>query len=196
MEDDPFLLVKRQVEDALENATSLFDSWKRIQQTVSSPKNQELLWAADELTSALEAIEQDLDDLDVAFDASQANPSKFRLTAADLNSRRTFLTESRNTLQTIRNTMANPPAKKRWQILMQEQDTHLESISGTLVNLKEIAGTMNTELDDQAIILDDLGDRVDKSQGRLKRAMYRVTDVLKREEGKTAGLEKKNYFCY
>lgn len=102
------------MEDALENASSLFDSWKRIQQTVSSPKNQELLWTADELNSSLEAIEQDLDDLDEAFSVSQANPSKFNLTAADLNSRRSFLTQARNKIQSIRNTMANPPAKQ-WQ---------------------------------------------------------------------------------
>lgn len=90
---------------------------------------------------------------------------------------------------------------------MQEQDTHLDSMSGTLVNLKEIAGTMNTELEDQAMwvlammmdglwkrlkadkwgfirILDDLGDHVDRSQGRLKRAMNRVTYILKKEEGR------------
>ncbi|CDH51520.1 syntaxin-6 [Lichtheimia corymbifera JMRC:FSU:9682] len=215
MEDDPFLLVKHQVEDALENASSLFDSWKRIQQTVSSPKNQELLWTADELNSSLEAIEQDLDDLDEAFSVSQANPSKFNLTAADLNSRRSFLTQARNKIQSIRNTMANPPAKQ-WQhfdngssgeasnsrhhndhmledenqqqmVMMQEQDTHLDSMSGTLVNLKEIAGTMNTELEDQAMILDDLGDHVDRSQGRLKRAMNRVTYILKKEEESKSG---------
>ena len=36
-------------------------------------------------------------------------------------------------------------------MMMQEQDTHLDSMSGTLVNLKEIAGTMNQEFDDQAM---------------------------------------------
>ena len=96
----------------MDNASVLFDSWKRIQQTVSSPKNQELLWTADELTSCLEAIEQDLDDLDEAFAVSQANPGKFNLNASELNSRRSFLTESRNKIQSIRNIMANPPAKK------------------------------------------------------------------------------------
>ncbi|KAG2222219.1 hypothetical protein INT45_014116, partial [Circinella minor] len=214
MEDDPFLIVKHQVEDAVDNASVLFDSWKRIQQTVSSPKNQELLWTADELTSCLEAIEQDLDDLDEAFAVSQANPGKFNLKVSELNSRRSFLTESRNKIQNIRNTMANPPAKKgkgsdigegsssyrsnreqdndryiedehqQQTIMMQEQDTHLDSMSGTLVNLKEIAGTMNQEFDDQAMILDDLGDQVDRSQGRLQRAMGRVKEILRKEEGK------------
>lgn len=99
------------MEDSLANANNLFESWKRIQQTVSSPKNQELLWTADELGSALEAIEQDLDDLEEAFMASQANPSQFNLTQKDLSSRRQFLDNSRNRIQSIRNTLANPPAK-------------------------------------------------------------------------------------
>lgn len=101
------------MEDALHNVTLLFDSWKRIQQTVSSPKNQELVWTADELNSNLEAIEQDLDDLDEALNAAQVNPHKFNLSASEMNSRRSFLTEARNKIQTMRNTMANPPALRR-----------------------------------------------------------------------------------
>lgn len=36
-------------------------------------------------------------------------------------------------------------------MLMQEQDTQLDNISGTLVNLKEIAGTMNREIDEHVM---------------------------------------------
>ncbi|KAG1500314.1 hypothetical protein G6F47_002331 [Rhizopus delemar] len=207
-EQDPFLIVKSQVEDNLSNATNLFESWKRIQQTVSSPKNQELLWTADELNSTLEAIEQDLDDLHEALHISQANPSQFNLTSNDLNSRRQFLDKSRNLIQSIRYTLANPPAKNKLSnnqsietvrqnensrfieseqmqqsLVIQEQDQHLDAMGGTLINLKEIAGTMNREIDDHVIILDDLGERVDRSEGRLKAAMRRVTDILRKEEG-------------
>ncbi|ORE01026.1 hypothetical protein BCV72DRAFT_218067 [Rhizopus microsporus var. microsporus] len=214
-EQDPFLIVKSQVEDSLANANNLFESWKRIQQTVSSPKNQELLWTADELGSALEAIEQDLDDLEEAFMASQANPSQFNLTQKDLSSRRRFLDNSRNRIQSIRNTLANPPAKnnsnkhlanqsietirqnensrfieseqQQQTVMIQEQDHHLDAMGSTLINLKEIAGTMNREIDDHVILLDDLGERVDRSEGRLKTAMRRVTDILKKEEESKSG---------
>ncbi|CEJ04366.1 Syntaxin-10 [Rhizopus azygosporus] len=212
-EQDPFLIVKSQVEDSLANANNLFESWKRIQQTVSSPKNQELLWTADELGSALEAIEQDLDDLEEAFMASQANPSQFNLTQKDLSSRRQFLDKSRNRIQFIRNTLANPPAKnnkhlanqsietirqnensrfieseqQQQTVMIQEQDHHLDAMGSTLINLKEIAGTMNREIDDHVILLDDLGERVDRSEGRLKTAMRRVTDILKKEEESKSG---------
>ncbi|KAI9478183.1 MAG: t-SNARE [Benjaminiella poitrasii] len=214
--EDPFLIVKSQVEDALVNATNLFESWKRIQQTVSSPRNQELLWTADELNSSLEAIEQDIEDLEEALQAAQHNPSQFNLTAKDLNSRKSFLTQSRNTIQNMRNTMANPPSKKPYSpndqssssyqtarqndnslfiesqqqqqmMIMQDQDQHLDAIGGTLVNLKEIAGTMNREIDDQVLILDDLGNQVDRSEGKLKSAMRRVTTILKKEEESKSG---------
>ncbi|EIE81770.1 hypothetical protein RO3G_06475 [Rhizopus delemar RA 99-880] len=161
-EQDPFLIVKSQVEDNLSNATNLFESWKRIQQTVSSPKNQELLWTADELNSTLEAIEQDLDDLHEALHISQANPSQFNLTIGLLK-----VNKCNNRLE---------------QLVIQEQDQHLDAMGGTLINLKEIAGTMNREIDDHVIILDDLGERVDRSEGRLKAAMRRVTDILRKEE--------------
>ncbi|KAI8327886.1 t-SNARE [Blakeslea trispora] len=213
MEEDPFLIVKSQVEDTLADANNLFESWKRIQQTVSSPRNQELVWTADELNSTLEAVEQDIEDLEEALQASQNNPQQFNLTAKDLNARKKFLTQSRNTIQSIRKTLANPPNKKPYSpsdqnqgksyqtarqnensifieneqqqqmVMMREQDTHLDAMGGTLVNLKEIASTMNQEMDDQAILLDDLGNQVDRSEGKLKGAMRRITTILKKEEG-------------
>ncbi|CAO3590833.1 unnamed protein product [Absidia cylindrospora] len=74
MEDNPFVIVENQVKDSLINADNLYSSWKRIRQTVKSANNQELLWTANELSSSLDAIEQDLDDLDEALTAAKANP--------------------------------------------------------------------------------------------------------------------------
>ncbi|KAI8981506.1 t-SNARE [Pilobolus umbonatus] len=159
-DEDPFLIVKSQVEDSLVDATTLFESWKRIQQTVSSPQNQELLWTADELHSSLENIEQDLEDLEEAFSISQKDPSQFNLSKQDIKNRRQFLNQSHNKLK----------------------NQQLDGITGTIFNLKEIASTMNREVDDHVVILDELGYQVDRSEGRLKGAMRRVTDILKREE--------------
>ncbi|KAI9280369.1 syntaxin 6, N-terminal-domain-containing protein [Sporodiniella umbellata] len=167
MEQDPFLIVKSQVEDNITNAANLFASWKRIQQTVSSPKNQELVWTADELQASLDAIEQDLDDLQEALDMSQFKLSEFNLTQNDVQARKHFLNTSREFT------------------IMREQDHHLDAMGGTLINLKEIAGTMNREMDDHAILIDELGDGVDRSEGRLNNAMRRITDILRKEEGRS-----------
>lgn len=79
---------------------------------MKSANNQELLWTADELSSSLDAIEQDLDDLDEALAAAKANPQQFQLPAAVLKTRQTFLAQSRNTIQSIRNGMIKPPLQQ------------------------------------------------------------------------------------
>ncbi|CAO3626637.1 unnamed protein product [Cunninghamella blakesleeana] len=219
MEEDPFFIVENQVKEALANADTLFSSWKRIQQTVKSPTNQELLWTADELVTCLDAIEQDLDDLDNALSAAKANPQQFNISAKELNTRQSFIAQSRNNIQSMRNTISNPPSKQTYstsisanssddykpfqsendnsrfieneqqqqQILFQQQDQHLDTMAGTLVNLKDIAGTMNREVDDHVILLDELGDNVERTDSKLKRAMHRVTDILRREEESKSG---------
>ncbi|KAI8065712.1 t-SNARE [Gongronella butleri] len=215
--DDPFVIVENQVKQGLESADNLFSSWRRIQQTVKSPTNQELLWTADELTSTLDAVEQDLDDLDEALAAAKANPNQFHLGTDLMHQRQAFISRSRNMVQSMRNTLANPPSRRanqedggasssyaayrseqvnsrymedeqqQQQVLFQQQDQHLDAMAGTLVNLKGIAGTMHQEIDDHVILLDELGDHVDQTDSRLKRAMHRVTDILRKEEESKSG---------
>lgn len=38
-------------------------------------------------------------------------------------------------------------------MMMQEQDHHLDAMGSTLINLKEIAGTMNREIDDHVMFV-------------------------------------------
>jgi hypothetical protein len=56
-------------------------------------------------------MEQDLDDLDEALSAAKANPEQFHLSTHILNTRQQFIAQSRNTIQSIRNVMVNPPSK-------------------------------------------------------------------------------------
>ncbi|KAG2176257.1 hypothetical protein INT43_005491 [Umbelopsis isabellina] len=206
---DPFNVVKKDVEASLSNATALFDSWKRIYNTVSSPSNEELAWTADDLTAALEAISQDLEDLEESVSAVQANPEKFKVTSSEIQARNSFISRTRSAVREIEDVLKNPPRKDKSKgkksqsgnnystgefaaspfaddnqryidnasgqqaIMMQEQDTQLDSISGTLHNLKDIAGTMHQEVEDHAILLDDLDQHVDRSSSRLNRAMDR-----------------------
>ncbi|CAM0138071.1 unnamed protein product [Umbelopsis sp. WA50703] len=185
---DPFNVVKKDVEASLNNATALYDSWKRIYNTVSSPSNEELVWTADDLKAALEAISQDLDDLEESVSAVQANPEKFKVTNGEIQARNNFITRTRSAVREMEDVLKNPPRKEKAKgkksqsdsnnyrsgeyaaspfadenqryidnasgqqaIMMQEQDTQLDGISGTLHNLKDIAGTMHQEVEDHAM---------------------------------------------
>lgn len=45
-------------------------------------------------------------------------------------------------------------------------------------------------------MIDDLGERVDRSEGRLNTAMKRITDILRKEEGKQTEYKEKTTHPY
>lgn len=68
-------------------------------------------------------------------------------------------------------------------MLMQEQDQQLDGVMHTVLNMREIATTMNAELQDQSMLLDDLDEHVDRTSSRLQKAMKRMNHFIKQNEG-------------
>lgn len=69
---------------------------------------------------------------------------------------------------------------------MQEQDQQLDGVMHTVLNMREIATTMNTELQDQSMLLDDLDEHVDRTSSKLQKAMKRMNHFIKQNEGTEA----------
>src|SRR5689334_9067702 len=68
-------------------------------------------------------------------------------------------------------------------MLMQEQDQQLDGVMHTVLNMREIASTMNDELADQSMLIDDLDEHVDRTAGSLQKAMKRMNHFIKQNEG-------------
>jgi len=66
---------------------------------------------------------------------------------------------------------------------MQEQDQQLDGVMHTVLNMRDIASTMNDELQDQSLLLDDLDEHVDRTAGGLQKAMTRMNRFIKDNEG-------------
>jgi flagellar biosynthesis chaperone FliJ len=64
-------------------------------------------------------------------------------------------------------------------MIMQQQDQQMDGVLHTVVNMKNIALTMNTELDDQSRLLQNLDEKVDTSGSRLKAAQTRLNNFIK-----------------
>ncbi|KAJ2130022.1 Syntaxin-6 [Coemansia sp. RSA 1807] len=75
--------------------------------------------------------------------------------------------------------------QEQHQILMQQQDDQFDAMLDTVRNLHGIAGTMNTELDDQAILLDEVGTLVDRMQTKLTSARRKVDKFLRESNGRS-----------
>ncbi|KAI9591046.1 syntaxin 6, N-terminal-domain-containing protein [Syncephalis fuscata] len=65
-------------------------------------------------------------------------------------------------------------------MIIEQQDVHLDAVMGTVTSLKQVAFTMNDELDRHHVLLEELEDHVDRSQTNLDRAAGKVKEILRK----------------
>lgn len=68
---------------------------------------------------------------------------------------------------------------------MREQDEQLDAVMHSVINMKDMAGHIGFELEDQTAMLESLDRRVDDTQSRLQRTIKRVDHLLKVNGGET-----------
>lgn len=76
--------------------------------------------------------------------------------------------------------------QQRQAEILQEQDEALDGVFRTVGNLRQQAGDMGRELEEQVEMLEDTGQVADRVEGKLQNGMKRVGWVLKHNEGGTA----------
>eukprot|EP01108_Squamamoeba_japonica_P002477 TRINITY_DN218_c0_g1_i1.p1 TRINITY_DN218_c0_g1~~TRINITY_DN218_c0_g1_i1.p1 ORF type:complete len:251 (+),score=122.67 TRINITY_DN218_c0_g1_i1:95-847(+) len=110
MHQDPFYIVKDEVQTAINGVTSLYGRWKDLLRKVDTAKDEEFAWTTNELKSGVRAIEWDLQDLDETVSIVEANPSKFKLDDAEVASRKQFISRSRTLLGEIKQALVSNTA--------------------------------------------------------------------------------------
>lgn len=76
--------------------------------------------------------------------------------------------------------------QQRQAEILQEQDEALDGVFRTVGNLRQQAGDMGRELEEQVEMLEDMGQVADRVEGKLQNGMKRVGWVLKHNEGEHA----------
>ncbi|KAG7327524.1 hypothetical protein KOW79_009130 [Hemibagrus wyckioides] len=203
--EDPFFVVKGEVQKAVNTAQGLYQRWTELLQDPGSATKEEIDWTTNELRNT--------------------NPRKFNLDSMELNKRKAFITSTRQTVKEMKDQMASPMAmsvsdKKSRQTLMGEggsrgpiwqpggdkytrldrelqsansqfideqqtqqqliadqQDEQLELVSGTIGVLKNMSERIGQELDEQAVMLDDFSHEMDNTQSRLDNVMKKLAKV-------------------
>ncbi|KAJ1925045.1 hypothetical protein IWQ60_004826 [Tieghemiomyces parasiticus] len=64
--------------------------------------------------------------------------------------------------------------------IIRHQDEQLDSVMGTVQNIRRMAGTMGNELEDHNVLLEELDSQTDQTQGKLSRAMKGVETMIKK----------------
>lgn len=74
--------------------------------------------------------------------------------------------------------------QQRQTELMHEQDEQLDGVFRTVGNLREQANHMGRELEDQAIMIDEVDTLAERVGGKLSSGMKRIKHVVRQNEGK------------
>jgi len=99
--NDPFYVVRNQVEQSLAGINSLFTRWRYLLRNVNTAKNEEFRWHTDEIKKATKNITWDLQDLEEAVEVASKDPSRFGLTAPEIADRKKFITTLKKQVESI-----------------------------------------------------------------------------------------------
>lgn len=72
-------------------------------------------------------------------------------------------------------------------MLMEQQDSTLNTIGSTINSLKNQAGLLGNEISEQVELITTFDQEVDQSQSRLGRARKRMDEMIKLGEERTGG---------
>uniref|UniRef100_H3B737 Syntaxin 6 n=1 Tax=Latimeria chalumnae TaxID=7897 RepID=H3B737_LATCH len=116
--EDPFFVVKGEVQKAVNTAQGLFQRWMELLQDPNAATKEEIDWTTNELRNSLRSIEWDLEDLDETINIPfydpcivEANPRKFNLDPIELSKRKAFITGTRQTVKEMKDQMSSPSAQ-------------------------------------------------------------------------------------
>ncbi|XP_074653794.1 syntaxin-6-like [Tubulanus polymorphus] len=109
--EDPFFVVKEEVNKALNTSQGLYQRWCELVNDPNSVSKEEFEWTSNELRNCLRSIDWDLEDLDETIGIVEKNPKKFKIDELELVERRQFVTTVRRSVNGMREHMSSPKKK-------------------------------------------------------------------------------------
>ncbi|XP_064616225.1 syntaxin-6-like isoform X2 [Liolophura sinensis] len=111
--EDPFFVVKDEVQKAVQTARGLYTRWCELLDDPNSVSKEEYDWTLNELRNSIRSIEWDLDDLEETIGIVEKNPKKFKIDDFELKERRSFIERMKATVQEMKDHIASPSVKSK-----------------------------------------------------------------------------------
>ncbi|XP_073443486.1 syntaxin-10 isoform X1 [Dendrobates tinctorius] len=109
--EDPFSVVRGEVQKALNTSRGLYQRWCELLQEDHMTSTEEFDWTTNELRNSLRSIEWDLEDLEETISIVESNQKKFKISEAELTERRDFVEKTRSSLKEMRDHISSPRAQ-------------------------------------------------------------------------------------
>ncbi|XP_028830645.1 syntaxin-10 [Denticeps clupeoides] len=170
--DDPFFVVKGEVQKALLRAQGLFERWEELLQEGTPISRDELDWSTNELRNCLRAIDWDLEDLHETISIVESNPGKFRLAENELEERRNFVERTRNSVQVMKERLSSPSAvaqtqkKNREALMAAPAHDRFAGLEPHLVSAN--SRYIQEQQEQQQLIMQDQDEQLDLVSGSIR----------------------------
>jgi len=143
---DPFYVVKEEVQQSVDGVTTLYKRWRELLETSNTAHNDEFKWTTNELKSGIKSIEWDLQDLDDTIGIVESNRHKFKLEQQEVESRKKFISDTKATIKRMKDDLQAASTKGK-----QEHDKR-DSLMGP--QRRNGANGRRFDAIDQAIVAD------------------------------------------
>ncbi|XP_046542983.1 syntaxin-6-like [Haliotis rubra] len=110
--EDPFFVVRGEVQKALQTAGGLYTRWRELHTQTGGGSKEELEWTTNELRNSLRSIEWDLEDLEETVGIVEKNPKKFKIDEYELKERRNFIDKTKWTVKDMKDELSSPGSTK------------------------------------------------------------------------------------
>jgi syntaxin 6 len=108
---DPFYVVKEEVQQSVNGVTTLYDRWQELLRSTNTAQNDEFKWTTNQLKTGIRSIEWDLQDLEETIGIVESNRQRFKLDQAEVENRKKFITETKSTIKKMKDDLNNVSTK-------------------------------------------------------------------------------------
>nr|XP_020656045.1 syntaxin-10 [Pogona vitticeps] len=169
--EDPFFVVKGEVQKAVNTAHGLYNRWCQLLEESHIISKEEFDWTTNELRNSLRSIDWDLEDLEETICIVESNPHKFRIELSEVATRRSFITEMRESVKEMRDHIASPAAqalinRKNREALMGDRD-HFELLGVEKLSTPN-SHTLEQQQLHQKLIIEEQDEQLELVSGSIR----------------------------
>ncbi|XP_038146548.1 syntaxin-10 [Cyprinodon tularosa] len=164
--EDPFFVVKGEVQKALSRARGLFDRWEELLQEGTQVSRDELDWSANELRNCLRAIDWDLEDLSETISIVESNPGKFKLGDNELQERRDFVERTRKSVQEMKDQLSRPSAVAQTEKKSRQKQDRSTGLEAHLVSAN--SRYIQEQQEQQQLIMHEQDEQLELVSGSIR----------------------------
>lgn len=216
--EDPFFIVRGEVNKALLNVNNQYKKWEKLLIDDNIVGNEEYNATVSEIKNSIRSIEWDLEDLTETVNIVESNPMKFNLTPNDIIERKDFIKSTCSHVKSMKDRFNDPEVLSKiektqrnsliknnhvnkyekldneivrsnqqyiddthaqQQVLIDQQDDQLQHVHHSVGILKSMGSQIGNELEEQAIIIDELNHEVEQTDSRMQTILVRVEKLLR-----------------